>query len=76
MNYGAPQFYVYLKSGNHLPCSGVQDTESVQVPFSEIPALKAHYTEKVALLYHNLSNCFHITLNFKLEGALFCHIFF
>ena len=27
-------------------------------PFTDLPALKAHYTERVALLYHNLSNCF------------------
>ena len=33
--------------------------------FSDLPALKSHYTERVALLYHNLSDCFHSTLHWK-----------
>ena len=34
-------------------------------PFSDLPALIAHYTERVSLLYHNLSNCFDCTLHWK-----------
>ena len=34
-------------------------------PFSDLPALKAHYTEKVSLLYHYLSKSFHSTLRLK-----------
>ena len=34
-------------------------------PINDLLALIAHYTESVALLYRNLSNCFGSTLHLK-----------
>jgi len=35
------------------------------ITFSDLPALIAHYSERVALLYHNLSNWFDSLLHWK-----------